>query len=687
MNAILELLPSIGNNPDNNLVLLVSFYKRNTPFARIEDWGWEAMSWDAKSICKTQARKAANNISIHFSRDSQLGRKVKSSREDMKPFHNSDLADVAKCHISALQIEKPKDVGTLNLYIIAYRYLDNVMLKKQVRVSALTSLDFKEAEVEARDRLEDSTFYRIGQKFEIIATFLNLKALTAQKIIFKKTAKRGDTHTASDSRIDFESTTKRAEKLPTRESLIALATLSNTNLQADDALFQSISEIMFATGLRFDEVITLDVDCLHAKEIEERNFFTGEMDVLSIYEIRYRGKKGAGYQTKVIADSMLPILQKGLRTALEQLAPVREIIEKSITGEYDFFPMITEDTELFFIDVWKIMGWSSRTNINAYFSSRNITTTKKKHPISGIESLAFHPKDLKEKIFTLAKNSASELWQEVQELTVATSLDKLIFITQLHRHHSVKTTERWAFRMITHTQFSDYMAGRPELGVKSVFERHDLCHEGVPIRMTSHQFRHFLSTMLELSDTVSSIEVARYFGRKHAPDNANYDHTNPVKQVMDSADLILAASNITSEQAKEAAVIFTLVDRDEVLETIEDVGTTLITAIGLCRHDYSDSPCGKYYACVRGCSEYYRIKGNQGEIIHLQKLMDEQEIRIEHAKSAVDAKYHGSNNWLRSHEELLNGCRTALAIEQDDRFATGERVKIFPEGNNGCIVI
>lgn len=193
--------------------------------------------------------------------------------------------------------------------------------------------------------------------------------------------------------------------------------------------------------------------------------------------------------------------------------------------------------------------------------------------------------------------------------------------------------------------------------------------------------------MLELSDTVTPIEVARYFGRKFTPDNIAYDHTNPAKRVMDSADMIFAASNITSEQAKEAAVIFALVDRDEALETIEDIGTTLVTAIGLCKHDYSDSPCGKYYACVRGCSEYYRTKGDQGEITHLQKLLDEQGIRIQHVKTAIDKEYYGSNNWLRSHEELLDGCRMALAIEKDDSLSDGERVQVFPNGNNGCVAI
>lgn len=687
MTANLELLPSIGMDINDNLVKLVNYYKKNTPFAKVEDWRWDAMSWDAKGICKTQARKSSYNIAIHFSRDNQLGNKVKSSREMMEPFHNQDLADIAKCHISAMQIAKAKDVGTLNLFILAYRHLDNAMLKRQIKVCELTTHDFKVAEAQAQDRLASSTFYRIGQKLAGIATFINLKRLATQKIVFTKTSKRGEIHTASDTRIDFESTTLRREKLPTHESLIALATLSNSNLDGDDALFQAIAEIMFATGLRFDEVITLDVDCLHVKEIEEYNVFTGEVDVSSINELRYRGRKGAGYQTKSIAACLLPILKKGLTTAIEQLAPVRDTIRRVTTEEYDYFPTITEDSELFVTNVWEKLEWSSRVNLTTYLQRRNVTLTKTRNAKTGKEVLAFQPAELKQKTLTLARESVDALWTEVAQLTVADSLDKLILVTQFQRHHSDKRAEPWDFQMITHTQFSDYMAGRPTLGIRSVFERYDMHYQGAPIRLTSHQFRHFLDTMLELSDTVTPIEVARYFGRKHTPDNVAYDHSNPAKRVMDNADIILASSNITQEQAKEAAVIFTLVDRDEALETIEDIGTTLITSIGLCRHDYSDSPCGKYYACVRGCSEYYRIKGNQGEIIHLQKLMDEQESRIKHVKSAVDAKYHGSNNWLRSHEELLDGCRAALAIEQDDKFADGERVQIFPNGNNGCPVI
>ena len=158
MNTSLQLLPSIGVDADSNLAQLVHFYKKNTPFATLEGWEWDAFSWDAKGICKTQARKSGNNISVNFSRDNNLGKKVKSSRDAMKAFHNLDLSDIAKCHISALQIEKSKDVGTLNFYIVAYRYLDNAMLKRNITTSTLTTYDFKVAEAEAHDKLESSTF-------------------------------------------------------------------------------------------------------------------------------------------------------------------------------------------------------------------------------------------------------------------------------------------------------------------------------------------------------------------------------------------------------------------------------------------------------------------------------------------------------------------------------------------------
>lgn len=156
---------------------------------------------------------------------------------------------------------------------------------------------------------------------------------------------------------------------------------------------------------------------------------------------------------------------------------------------------------------------------------------------------------------------------------------------------------------------------------------------------------------------------------------------------MDEADTIIASTGLSREQEKEAAILFTLVDRDEALDTIQDLTTSLTTSIGLCKHDYNDSPCGKHYACLRGCSNYYRVKGNPSEVEEVARIRDQQKLHVDAAKEAVDEEYHNANNWLLSHEELLNGCQMALAIENDDSIAVGERVQIFPDGKTKCEAI
>lgn len=689
MSNVAPLIPRPGNDPLSNLNELIHFSKKHSPFKSKEGWNWDSLHWDVKNICLSQGRKAGYRICLNFNRDNKKGNKVKDSQSDMAPFQHKQLSDVVKCHVTSLQIAKAKDVGTLQLWINAYRYLDNIIGPANKCLSELSMNDFKLAEREARVSLEDSTFYRVGVKLEAICKYINQKKLANHKITFKKSAKRGETHTNSDSRIDQESITKRAKKLPTKEGLIAAATLSNAPLLGDDVLFQAIVEIMLATGLRFDELVLLDKHCLYEKEIEETNVLTGEPVTSLVHEIRYKSKKGGGWRSKSIPESLLPILKKGIDTARKHLQPVRDVVAAATKNQHDFFPELEDDTVATIPSTWKLLKWSSNSNFQTYLRSRGITITKQQQDVNGkMKSVAtFQTSELKQKTTALAQDSISSLWDSIKNLTVAERPEDLLFITQHQRHHSVKSTEPWVFTMITHTQLSDYLSGRPKIGVESVFERYDLRFEDRPVRLTSHQFRHFLSTMLELSDTVSDIEVARYFGRKYMGDNATYNHTNKTKKVMDEADTIIASTGLSREQEKEAAILFTLVDRDEALDTIQDLTTSLTTSIGLCKHDYNDSPCGKHYACLRGCSNYYRVKGNPSEMEEVARIRDQQKLHVDAAKEAVDEEYHNANNWLLSHEELLNGCQMALAIENDDSIAVGERVQIFPDGKTKCEAI
>lgn len=679
-----RLLPEVGLNPEENLVTAIAFYTKYSPFSKKHSWNWSDISWDVKGICKAPARKATQRHYIHFNRDNNKGKSVKTLSSDMEAFHTPSLSDVAKCHITASQIEKAKDFGVHQILINAYRFLDNVMSKTGMEVKDLTVHQFKLAEQNARASLKDTTYYRAAQKLELISLFMYKMQFTYQRTKYKKTAKRSDNHSNSDSRIDTESVTIRNKKLPSKQSLIALATLSNTEMNQDDEIFQSMAEIMFATGLRFDELITLEVDCLKEKEVEEVNVLTGYTQTFKVHELTYKARKGGGYRTKDIAELLVPILKKGLNTAKNGLQPVRDTIVKCLQGEHDFFPSLTEGNDLFVTDVWEMCGFPSRSVMSSYLKRRDIKLNKVRHPESGMLAFTFSQIELKNKTLNFARVSARNLWSQIKDLTASPSLQNMLFITQNLRHHSEKRTEYWSFTTFTHLQLSDYIAGRPSMGVKSVFERYNLMFEGKPIRLTSHQFRHFLNTILDLADSVSELEVARYFGRKHMGDNEAYDHTNKAKKVMDAAEDIISSHGISEEQAKEASILFTLVDKEEALETVADLTTTLVTSIGMCSHDYNDSPCGKHYACLRGCSEYHRTKGDKSEIAELERIKAQQEKHIIAAKEAVDEEFHGSNNWLLSHTELYEGCLKALEIENNAEIETGDKVQIFPDGENGC---
>jgi hypothetical protein len=678
------LLPKVGVNPEKNLEQAIVFYKKNSPFRRKALWDWENMSWDVKDICNSSAGKATFNQVINFNRDNKKGAKIKTSKSDMEPFHTMSLSDVAKCHVTFSQIEKKKDYGTLQQLINAYRFLDNVMSKTAMEVQDLSIHQFKLAEQEAKESLAESTYYRAAQKLEVISKYLQKMKFTYQRVKFKKVAKRGEAHTNSDTRIDTKSVLLRNEKLPTKESLMAVAALSNKDM-GDEKIYQSMVEIMFATGLRFDEVITLGIDCLKKKEVEERNVLTGCINKFKVLELTYKAKKGGGYRTKVIADSMVPILQKGINTAIEELQYVRNMIQGSLNGKYDFFPKLLDGRDdVFVTDVWESLGWSSRPNLSTYLTKLKVRVRQIKNPDTGKMSNRFSPKELKSKTLNFARVSAQNLWSQIKNQSASTALENMLYVTQFQENHSVKRSEPWNFQLITHGQLRDYISGRPTIDIKNVFERHNLMFQGKPIRLTSHQFRHFLDTIVELSDSVSDIEVARYFGRKYMGDNEAYDHTNKAKKVMDAADDIISSHGISKDQAKEASIIFTLVDREEALDTISDLTTTLVTSIGKCSHDFNDSPCGKHYACLRGCSEYYRTKNNKAEILELERIKKQQETHIKAAKEAVDEKYHGSNNWLLSHTELLDGCIKSLEIENNEEIPVGKKVQIFPDGDNGC---
>jgi hypothetical protein len=679
-------LPPLGIDAQGNLLRLVEFYKKYSPFTTITGWDWDAQSWNVKGVCKAQLSKSQNNQYLNFTRRNGLGPKVKTATTEMKPFYSTELADIAKCHICSKQIKAPKNYSTLQQTINGYRFLDEAIAKSEKLVEAISTADFERAELLARKHLKDSTFDKLSSVLEEIQRYLITKKLTKHKPTFKKTKMRGELKLPSDTRIDQESINSRNEKLPTLEALKAVATISNLSLTGRDILLQSLTEILFATGLRFGEAIALDVDCLRVYRKEVFNEITGRYFTKRVVEIRYKPEKGGIAPPKEIPKkSLAKILIKAVKRVRKHLAALRLEIEKVSNNKLDYFPELLSNEQVFTPDAAQRLNWSSSSNLITFIKSNlGITLPTKRNPRTGIKTKVIDADILKLEALNSAKSNLDEFTEILKGQSLASSPDKLLFVQNFQENHAKKRAVPWKYQLFTETEYSDFLSGRVGEKIESIFKRALGIELSEKDTLTSHKFRHFLNTMAQLSDTVSEIEIARYFGRKYLGDNEAYDHTNPIKRVFDNADVIVNSSPINNDRKKEAFVMFPLVEKEEVFETIEDLATTMVTSIGLCQHDFSESPCGKHYACLRGCREYQRTKGDQREIDEIQDILAQHEKHYADAKEAVEAKFHGANNWLQSHARLIDGCKRALEIEHNDGIQVGETINVFPEGINGC---
>ena len=189
----------------------------------------------------------------------------------------------------------------------------------------------------------------------------------------------------------------------------------------------------------------------------------------------------------------------------------------------------------------------------------------------------------------------------------------------------------------------------------------------------------------------SQEDIAKNFLRAGTRDNKAYNHRlqpEAARNVMHNVQkaIFQPGADVSVEQAATLARQFPLLTPDELTQDLESLGSSHLMDIGRCRHDYVQGPCGLHYACLHNCKHYRRTKGDPSEIARLTERKKIAQVQMERALEDVEDGFTGANEWYRHHKELVDGCITALAIEQDSGYAPGDIVQIFPNGRDSCEV-
>lgn len=216
---------------------------------------------------------------------------------------------------------------------------------------------------------------------------------------------------------------------------------------------------------------------------------------------------------------------------------------------------------------------------------------------------------------------------------------------------------------ITDAQISHELGTKPT--GKTIFARHDLLdpRTGEAWKLSTHQPRHLLNTLAQAKH-VSQELIAFWSGRKSTSQNDYYDHMPQEYYleewlIMDSQSTktitVLGPLNDKIEERSRREMI----SRDDALRL--ELGSTITTRFGLCRHDYSLTMCPRDKDCI-SCGENSFLKGNQ---THLDEARAQREIEAkatEEARNAVTTGQLGAAKWLARHEQRAH--RWQLAIDQ-----------------------
>jgi len=180
--------------------------------------------------------------------------------------------------------------------------------------------------------------------------------------------------------------------------------------------------------------------------------------------------------------------------------------------------------------------------------------------------------------------------------------------------------------------------------------------DGTPIRLTSHQLRHWLSTMSERAG-MDEYTLAQWAGRARVSDNRHYDHRT-VEEQLDAARELLPI--------KPAPLLERIKHRHPVSYEelgIDRLGTAKATLYGMCVHDYAMAPCQKQRECMT-CKEHVCIKGDYISLERIRLLENQTEMLLQKAQNAhIDGDF-GADRWVDNHKWKLAHVRTMrIALE------------------------
>ena len=430
------------------------------------------------------------------------------------------------------------------------------------------------------------------------------------------------------TRVGPEFDKRREEKLPSQAALDALPKVFRCATEPADVLISSVAALLCSAPDRINESLLLPLDC------EVRLPRPKSAD--EAYGLRWWPAKGADPMVKLIVPTMTGVVKEALERIRRCTASTREVAkwyEKNPRSIWLPKPLkrLQKAEFLSMHEIADIL-WGHHDVRGAgrqWCTNNEVPMVMKDHRIFARFS------DVEAAVLRQLPAGFPYLDKER-----GLKYSEALLVVPLNFFHGEKATYVPLFEPVVIQHINDGLGARTEHGSTSIFETYGFAEDdGSPIRVLTHQFRHYLNTLADIGG-LSQLDIAKWSGRKDIRQNEAYNHVSAHEIV---ASIRKAFGEDESESGPLAAMPKNVpITRDEFAQL--KILTAHITDLGFCVHNFAMAPCQIHRDCIN-CDEHVCVKGDEAKLAHLLQQLDMVHQLLRAAEDASCGGSSGSDRW------------------------------------------
>ncbi|MBN2680048.1 integrase [Acidithiobacillus montserratensis] len=637
MSNIVHFVPKVGVSAKDNLAEFIECCRSQlTVFG--DTLPFDSNVWDVSSTIELKA--TTHRTRLKFSTMDS------SSRSEWVPMASPFLS-FAKAYLRYRQALSP--VKGFGERLGALRVLDYVL--QGLHPSELNGEHLNRAVNVLRERYSPAMAYNTSRQLETIVGFMADHQLLHHAFIWRTPlVSRLDKRV----RVGAEFDRHRIEKMPSPAAFNALGTIFSMASEPVDVLVSSVAALLCAAPNRINEILLLPEQC----EV------TGsDTSGQSIYGLRWWPAKGSEPMIKWVLPSMTDVVKDAIAKLRALSAPGRKIAAwyEAHPGQL-YLPESLEHLRhrewLTLAELAEVLSEESAFKPHQFCTSYKVPTELRKS--SDQNNLTSHVqfKDIEQTLLSLLPTGFPWVNKELR-----LRFSQALFVLNRNQLTPHKSTYRSIIHPVMHGDIGSRF-GR--ILNRSIFEKFGFREDdGSPIQLHTHQFRHYLNTLAQMSG-LSQMDIAKWSGRKDVRQNSAYDH-------LSDRDVMALARETARTSQKGFSVLGrirpdTLIRRDEFARL--KVPTAHTTEYGYCIHDFAMLPCHLHQDCLN-CDEQICVKGDEAETQALRRFRDEtRRLLAEATLAEADCEY-GANKWVAYQRRTLARIDQLCAILEDPNVPVG----------------